>query len=572
MARTSNREQRRKQKSDTLVPADGKKIYRTVIYVRLSVEDERKIANNTVENQIALLKEYVEKADDMMFAGRYCDRGITGTRFDRPDFQRLISDMKQGKFDCIVVKDLSRLGRNYLEAGEYLEKIFPLYGIRFVSVSDGFDTLYSKPMEDGMIVPLKNLINEAYAKDISKRVAVSKENQQRRGEFIGKQPPYGYIKDPKDCHHLIPDENVKQIVIDMFSWRASGKSVVEIARKLNGLNLLAPVAYRIQQGMEKNPKYKDVKWDAEVVTCILRNPVYIGDMEQGYQKGALYKGMPVHRQKKEQRIYVENTHEPIVDKKIFWKVQELLEQVRKRHNSVRLKYKDIERREDIFRGLLYCADCECKLTFYRRTVKLSSGYHHYYTYLCHNTPYREECVKKNFKMEKPEQIVIELINTHIQLYLDKEALLQNYNRKKAVSDVKSLLAQKFETIKEEYAAIEARGKNLYEDLKENIITEEEYISLKKEYADKLDSLSEEEKNITAKLSGYSENVCINKDVSADMKKWQGFQVLTREIIVAFIDRITIYSPEKIEVKYTFENLLLKMDEMIAERMMLCQNQ
>lgn len=224
------------------------------------------------------------------------------------------------------------------------------------------------------------------------------------------------IKDPKDCHHLIPDENVKQIVIDMFSWRASGKSVAEIARKLNGMNLLAPVAYRIQQGMEKNPKYKDVKWDAEVVTCILRNPVYIGDMEQGYQRGALYKGMPDHRQKKEQRIYVENTHEPIVDKEIFWKVQELLEQVRKRHNSVRLKYKDIERREDIFRGLLYCADCRCKLSFYRRTVKLSSGYHHYYTYLCHNTPYREECVKKNFKMEKLEQIVIELINTHIRLY------------------------------------------------------------------------------------------------------------------------------------------------------------
>lgn len=571
MARTSNREQKRRQKSEAIAPVDGKKTYRTVIYVRLSVEDERKIANNTVENQTALLKEYVERADDMLLVDCYCDRGITGTRFDRPDFKRLISDMKQGRFDCIVVKDLSRLGRNYLEAGDYLEKIFPLYGIRFVSVSDGFDTLYSKPMEDGMIVPLKNLINEAYAKDISKRVAVSKENQQKRGEFIGTQPPYGYIKDPKDCHHLIPDENVKQNVIDMFSWRASGKSVAEIARILNDMNLPAPVAYRIRQGMEKNPKYKDVKWDAAVVTCILRNPVYIGDMEQGYQKGALYKGMPDHRQKKEQRIYVENTHEPIVDKEIFWKVQELLEQVRKRHNSVRLKYKDIERREDIFKGLLYCADCGCKLSFYRRTIELPSGYHHYYTYLCRNTPYRKECVKKNFKMEKLKQIVIEQINTHIRLYLDKEQLLQSYNRKKAVMDERNLLAKKLEAVKDEYATIEARGKNLYEDLKENIISEEEYVSLKKEYAKRLDLLSKEENSIAVQLSGYSENVCINNQMSLDMKKWQGFKVLTRDILTAFIDRITIYSPEKIEVKYTFGGQLQELDRMIEERMMLCRN-
>lgn len=569
MARTSNRAARKEKSVAEKSRQAETKIYKTVIYTRLSSEDDRKIASHTIDNQIALLKEYVESKDDMELVECYCDRGFSGTNFERPDFMRMIADMKRGRFNCIVVKDLSRLGRNYLEAGDYLEKIFPMYGIRFICVSDGFDSLYAKPMEDGMLVPLKNLINEAYAKDISKRVSISKENQQKRGEFIGTQPPLGYLKDPENCHHLIPDPDAMQLIKDMFAWRLAGKSVTAIARHLNKAGIPSPVQYRIQKGMEKNPKYKDVRWDGCSVSCILRNVAYIGDMEQGYQKGALYKGIPDHRQKKEQRICVKGTHEPIVDKVTFYKVQELMDEVTDKHNQVQDKYKHLHRKDDIFKGLLYCADCNCKLSFYRRTVKLPSGYFHYYTYLCRNTPYREECTKKNMKMEKLEGIVKELINLHISLYLEREDILMELNGRKQVGGERVRLEQKRKEMLEEMDVIETRIRNLYEDLKDETISEAEYLSLKRDYVAKTEQLKKMCEETDALLSTLKPDVKFSVEVSDNIGKYSGFTELTPDIIKAFIKRITFFGDNRIEVEYTFSDQLEMLDKLIAERKMLC---
>ena len=569
MARTSNRAAKRELSVTEKRGQAAAKIYRAVIYARLSSEDDRKVASHTIDNQIALLRDYIDSQDDMEFIECYCDRGFSGTKFDRPDFMRMIADMKLGKFNCIVVKDLSRLGRNYLEAGDYLEKIFPMYGVRFICVSDGFDSLYSKPMEDGMLVPLKNLINEAYAKDISKRVSISKENQQKRGEFIGTQPPLGYLKDPEDCHHLIPDPDAKQIIKDIFVWRLEGKSVTAIARHLNKMGIPSPVQYRIQKGMEKNPKYKDVRWDGCSVGCILRNVAYIGDMEQGYQKGALYKGIPDHRQKKEQRICVMGTHEPIVDKVTFYKVQQLMDEVTNKQKQVQDKYKHLHRKEDIFKGILYCADCNCKLSFYRRTMKLPSGYFHYYTYLCRNTPYREECTKKNMKMEKLEGIVKELINLHISLYMEREDVLRELNRQKSVTGERCRLEQKKQEMLEEMDVIETRIRNLYEDLKDETISESEYLSLKGEYVAKTEQLKKKCEEMDASISMLKPDVKVSFEVSDNMDRFGGFTELTPDIIRAFIKRITFFGDNRIEVEYTFSDQLELLDKLIEERKMLC---
>ncbi len=569
MARTSNREQKKRLSLADNNAQNVTKIYRAVIYARISSEDDRKIASHTIENQMALLQEYVDSKEDMELVDCYCDRGITGTRFDRPEFSRMIMDMKLGKFNCIVVKDFSRLGRNYLEAGDYLEKIFPMYGIRFISVSDGFDSLYSKPMEDGMIVPLKNLINEAYAKDISKRISVSKENQQKRGEYVGSKPPLGYLKDPDDCHHLIPDPDSEQIIRDMFAWRLEGKSVTAIARKLNKMNIPSPEQYRIQKGIEKNHKYKDVRWDGCSVVCILRNVAYIGDMEQGYQKGALYKGIPDHRQKKEQRIYVKGTHEGIVDKETFYRVQELLDETEKKQKQVQNKYKHLERKEDIFRGLLYCADCGSRLSFYRRTVKLPSGYHHYYTYLCRNTPYREDCTKKNMKMEKLEEIVKELINLHISLYMEKEDILRDLNSNAQVRNERHRIEEEERKMLEEMETVEARSKNLYEDLKDEIISEAEYLTLKADYADKIEKLKTMSEEAKKSISMLMPDTCVCFEMSDNINRFGGFTELTPEIIKAFIKKITFFGDNRIEVEYTFSDCLEQLDKLIEERKRLC---
>lgn len=582
MARTSNRAEKKMAKKAEVTTGfnypdiDGNRehdnvcrVYGVAVYIRLSNEDDRKIASNTIENQLELLRDFVNSQNDLEIVEEYCDRGVTGTRFDRPEFTRMIQDMKLGKFNCIVVKDLSRLGRNYLEAGDYLEKIFPLYGIRFISVADNFDTLHSNPTEDGIIVPLKNLINEAYAKDISQRICVSKELMQRRGQFVGTQPPYGYLKDPNDLHHLIPDPDTKDIVADMFTRRSMGESATSIARMLNNKGILAPVAYRISKGMEKNQKYKKSKWDVALVTSILQNPAYIGDMEQGLQKGALYRGIPDHRQSKDKRIYVKQTHEPIVDKTIYYKVQELLKEIRTRHMKCQNKYKDVHKKEDIFRGLLYCADCGTKLSLYRRTCMLSSGTYNYYTYFCRNTPVRDECTKKNFKMEKLEEIITELINTHIRLYLQKEDVLKMYNRTAKIAGIRNDIQEKITKNNKEITSIQSRMQNLYEDLKDETIDENEYISLKSSYSDRLNELDKELTSLKNDMEKYDADAIVDNDTTKNMRKFIGFKELTREIVVAFIKKITFYDNKRIKVEYTFENKMSELDELIEERKAIC---
>ena len=251
MARKSRKEGARAAAS---APAAGRKVYRTAVYVRLSREDGRKIESDTVENQKELLEGFVAGEPSLELAGVYVDRHVSGTKFDRPEFNRMIADMRAGRIDCIVVKDLSRLGRNYLEAGDYIEKIFPFFGVRFIAVADRYDSLTSCAAEDGLVVPLKNLINEAYAKDISKKICTSFEGQFEKGVYFATTAAYGYKKDPGDSHGLLVDENVRDVMVRMFQERLEGKSLAQIARGLNADGVMAPSVYWQSVGVIHNRK------------------------------------------------------------------------------------------------------------------------------------------------------------------------------------------------------------------------------------------------------------------------------------------------------------------------------
>ncbi|MCI8276073.1 MAG: recombinase family protein [Lachnospiraceae bacterium] len=300
------------------------KLYRTAVYARLSVEDSGKTDCDTIENQLSLVRSYVEDKPYLRLTAEYIDNGVSGTRFDRPEFMRMVADMRAGEIDCIVVKDLSRFGRNYLEAGDYLEKIFPFFGIRFIAVTDGYDSMNAGVTDGGLIVPLKNLINEAYAKDLSKKISIALEVKQRQGKFIGSLAAYGYKKSPKDKNQLIVDREVSHIVKRIFKCKAQGIGNASIARMLNEEGIASPMRYKYEKGLTKNGRYANSLWRAGTITVMIVNPVYVGDMEQGIQKGVMYKGMQRHTLQKSERIYVAGTHEPIVSRELFNKVQELI--------------------------------------------------------------------------------------------------------------------------------------------------------------------------------------------------------------------------------------------------------
>ena len=307
--------------------------YKTAAYVRLSAEDGGKPGADTIDGQKALLTSFIESKPDMELVAVFCDNGRTGTDFERPQFEKMMEEVRKGRVNCIAVKDLSRFGRNYKETGNYLERIFPFLGVRFIAVNDNFDTLTAERTQDGYIVPLKNLINEVYSKDISKKIDAALSVKQRSGEFIGAWAPYGYCKDPDDKHHLIINPETAPTVRQIFKWRSEGISVVQIGRKLNDAGIISPSSYLYETGEVKTEKYKDVLWHTQIIKSILKHPVYIGHMVQGRKKQSFYEGKRQTYVDESDWIVVRNTHEPIIDEETFEAVQKIAGQKKNEYHE-----------------------------------------------------------------------------------------------------------------------------------------------------------------------------------------------------------------------------------------------
>lgn len=301
------------------------------LYIRLSKEDGGKGNPNTVENQRALLEEFVKKYPDIRIFQYYVDNGYSGTDFRRPSFQKMMEDAKLGKINCIVVKDLSRFGRNYLETGEYLEKIFPVLKLRFISVTDHIDT-YGKagtgriPSSDSIEIPLKNIVNEVYAKDISRKVGSAIEIKKREGKHGGGVAPYGYRKSEEKKGSYEVDEEAAEIVRYIFRLRAQGLSYSSIVRNLDEKGIKSPSAHRYEKGILKKESAKNTIWKRDTIEDMLRDQVYLGNMVRGKTRSAIYRGEKRHHLPREEWIVVPHTHEQIVSRELYAKVQAVNEE------------------------------------------------------------------------------------------------------------------------------------------------------------------------------------------------------------------------------------------------------
>lgn len=327
-------------------------LFQTAVYIRLSKEDGDKEESDSVGNQRRLLTEYVAKKEDLILYDTYIDDGFSGTNFRRPSFQRMIEDIESGKVNCVIVKDLSRFGRDYIETGRYLERVFPDLGVRFISISDGIDSL--KQVYD-MLLPIKNIFNEQYARDISKKVQTAVKTKQKAGEFIGSFTSYGYKKSPTDKNKLIIDEYAANVVRRIFSMYIQGYGKQRIAMILNSEGILCPSEYKKINGLNyNNPKRlkSTTYWSYTTINSILNKEIYIGNMVQGTR----YQRMRGKQKKvpKNQWIIVKNTHEPIIDMETWNKVQLLLKR--------RTRKLDLETNKNIFAGFLKCGDCGRSMT------------------------------------------------------------------------------------------------------------------------------------------------------------------------------------------------------------------
>ena len=346
MARTAKRRQQAVAQSTKNEPIAV--IYKTAIYARLSREDNLN-GSESIENQLEYIKSYLASRPYLECVDIYIDNGFTGTDFDRPNWQRLMEDVKDKKINCIVVKDLSRLGRNYIETGEFLEKICPFFGIRFIAINDNFDTDTAEA-NGQLSVSLSNIINDYYAKDISRKVTSALKTKMENGEYIGSWEKYGYLKSPENKNQLIVNPETAPVVQMIYKWRSEGMSYMGINKKLNDMGIPSPGQYKADRGIvtNNNQKAHKILWNKHMVTEILKDTVYLGHLAQRKAGQCLYAGIPYGRFDEQDWIVVENTHEPLIDPVTFQKVRLLISS--RKHTRSRTY-------DFLLKGLIFCHEC-----------------------------------------------------------------------------------------------------------------------------------------------------------------------------------------------------------------------
>ena len=363
--------------------------FKTAGYIRLSKEDKIKDESNSVTNQKLIITSFVEKNEDLELIDFYIDDGYSGTTFDRPEYKRMFKDIVEGKVNTIIVKDLSRFGRNHIESDNYLENILPGYNVRFISIIDDIDSLKNPKSVSSIAVPLKNLMNDQYARDISEKVRSTLKIKQLNGEFIGVTAPYGYLKNPKDKHKFIIDKETSYIIKKIFNMILLGKSRKEIAEHLNNKNVLTPSMYKLSKEKTNNEELiRSKKWNAEIVNRILRNETYTGTLIQNIKTKPNYRIDKLIDVNKDEWIKLANHHEPIISKDKFDEVQQILNRNTKVNKNDNI---------DLFSGYLKCSHCGSGLI-----IKKSKNQIYYY---CGSYIKDKSCLKYSINKKKLEQMV-----------------------------------------------------------------------------------------------------------------------------------------------------------------------
>lgn len=543
----------RKSKYSSNENVVNKKVWSVALYIRLSQEDSdngtEKQESNSVTSQKTLLSEFIEEHDDLIVYDTYIDDGFTGTDFNRPSFQRLLEDMRNGSINCVIVKDLSRLGRNYIEVGNYIEQVFPLFNIRFIAINDSVDSFKNPASTNTILVPFKNLINDEYARDTSIKIRTSLNGKKKKGEFIGAFPSYGYIKDPKDKHRLIIDEVAADIVRKIFNWNVNkGLGKIAICHKLNDLGILNPTGHKkLELGQNYNNygiKDNTYTWTPSTVRNILNNEVYIGNTVQGKRRTKSYKVHKVEVVPKEEWVRVENTHEPIIDKETFTKAQELS----RRDTKVSQKTNELS----IWAGFLKCADCGRAMNKKSSTNKSGSKYEYY---IC--STYRKKsnklCTKHTIKEELLEKAVVQAINLHIDLLINTEEIIKQINQSSFQNLKNENIENMIMTKQNEISKISNFKRTLYEDWKNEDITREEYLEYKQKYENDIERLKLNIERLQNEKQKYeNQNQNSNKWIEK-FKEQKGITELSREIMMELIDCIYVHDNGNITIRFKFED-------------------
>lgn len=524
---------------------------RTVGYLRLSREDGDKLESDSIRNQRELIKEFVAQHSGLNLVDEYVDDGYSGTSYERPAFQRMLEDVKSGKINCIIVKDLSRLGRNYIETGRYLEKIFPFLGVRFISILDHYDSASDGNEADQIIVPFKNLINDAYCRDISTKIRSQLDVKRRNGKFIGSFACYGYQKDPGDVNHLVVDPYAADIVRMVFRMKLEGCNSQRIAEKLNEMGVLPPAEYKRSKGLNYDCGYRtgmNPKWEVVSINRILTNEMYTGTMVQGINRKINYKIRQSRAVPKEEWIRVENTHEKIIERSVFDDVQRLLKFDTRTAPEKREVY--------LFSGLVVCGDCGQNMVR-RRVTRAGKKYTYYH---CSTYKNGNGCSAHLINADKLELLVLEAVRTQIAMLLKAENILKKIDRIPEEQTFIKTINHQLEELDEVIKRYRNLKTQAYTDMLDEVITKEEFQDINRRFSERLDAAKKQKKDLLSEKYRLLKNRTYLKPWVEDFKQYRNIEKLERSIVVALIDSIIVYGKDEIAIRFHYQD---EMQEMFA---------
>ncbi len=518
----------------------GNNRFKVGIYIRLS-RDDGNIESDSIVSQRSLLNQYICE-NNYNLVDEYVDDGFTGTNFERPSFKRMINDIESGKINMIITKDMSRLGRDYIGTGELIEKYFPNKNVRYIAINDGIDTFIDNTNND--IAPFKAIMNDMYAKDISKKVKTSLHSRMKDGLYVSGRCPFGYMKDLNNKNHLVINNEQADIVKLIFNLALKGNTYHYIAQELTKRKIKTPAAYYNYVWNTKCINTNCISqeygvWVDTTIKAILTNRIYVGDTVQGKTKKINYKLKKVVKNKPNDFIIVKNTHEAIIDRDTFEFVQTLLPKNVKRPEKKRFYLLD---------GLLYCGDCKHRITirYQNKTGRSYTTCDYYRTYSKYHL-----CTTHTNNYENLERVILDNIKDVCKEYLDKSKI------KDSISNME--FKDNSLKIKKQMEGLELANNKLTENLDKNymnmlkgIIDEEQYIRVSENIKTEI---SNNKKNIDNFKKETSEsNKIKKKQIEKYINKFLSLENLTRELIINLVEKIYIYQDKQIDIIFTFKNV------------------
>ena len=530
-------------------------VFRAGLYARISLESDADRDRNTVETQMELLKKFAEQASDLAAEKEYFDISRTGTDFERPGFDEMMQDIRNGRINCVIVKDLSRLGRNYVETGNYIERVFPFFDVRFIAVTDGYDSANG---EAGLAACMSNIFNEYYSRDLAGKIRAAHRSSWEKGRCVAGSLAYGLKRDPGDKYRIIHDEEAAAVVARMYVMFLAGKTYAEIAGIFNEEGQLNPRAYKRFKSTGRIPDSFDTRWQPRSIPKLLSNPYYMGDSLHGKHSHDSFREKKKQAEPEENWVIVRGTHEPVVPAEVFEEAQKEMERRKERRRKPKNPGKYSVADRNFFKEKIVCADCG-KTMYLQRYGKSGAVFN------CGSYVLKKQCSSHRIHDTDVYGQVLRVIHTHISVYLDRVEMIRRLNRRQESMEKYDVFGREIRRCHKDLEKLAGNKERLYEDYVSCLIDAEQYECFKERDAAREKELRARLEELSVYRARYSADFRTDGEWEKVIDAYRNKRVLTKKMVDAFVEKIEVCADRSLKIRLVYDDMLKELAGYAGER-------